>query len=124
MYQISGNVMDAATNDLLTGATITERGTTNATQTADDGSFSLNVTDDVAIIDVSYIGYDTQTFDASDVPQMIGLEQDTGLLNSFAVVAIRKNPYIAIIIAIAIVLIIVNFKTIKLWLSHPPKLPV
>ena len=56
---ITGTVVDA-TNEPVIGASVVEAGTTNGTITDLDGKFSLNVSQG-AKINVSYIGYKTQT---------------------------------------------------------------
>ena len=55
---ISGLVSD--TNGMpLAGANIIEKGTTNGVQTDFDGNFSIAVTDEDAILEISYIGFKT-----------------------------------------------------------------
>src|SRR5690606_4365969 len=49
---LRGKVLDTDNNP-LSGVTITEKGSTNATSTASDGSFSLNVTSNQSIIVIS-----------------------------------------------------------------------
>jgi TonB-linked SusC/RagA family outer membrane protein len=44
----------------LAGATVTEKGTGNVTVTKDDGSFTIQVNSDKAILVVSYVGYATK----------------------------------------------------------------
>lgn len=58
-YQVSGTITDKE-GVPLPGASIVEKGTTNGTQSDFDGNFSLDVTDENAILEVSYIGYATQ----------------------------------------------------------------
>lgn len=55
---VNGNVVDQE-GVPLPGATILEKGTTNGTQTDFDGNFSLNVTDENAVLVISYIGFAT-----------------------------------------------------------------
>jgi len=57
-WAVSGVIRD---NDgaLLPGANIVEKGTTNGTQTDFDGNFALTVTDQNAVLIVSYIGFTT-----------------------------------------------------------------
>jgi len=63
---VSGRVTDAATNSPLQGATVTERGTTTSTQTDADGKFSITVRNAQAKLEISYVGYLTQTVDATN----------------------------------------------------------
>jgi len=70
---VSGNVTDE--NGLpLPGATIIEQGTTNDTTTDFDGNYSLEVSDS-ATLEVSYVGYSTQTSNVEG-----SIEQDFQLL--------------------------------------------
>jgi len=55
---IRGTVTDEEGNP-LPGASILEKGTANGTNTDFDGNFSLNVSEEDAILVVSYIGYET-----------------------------------------------------------------
>ncbi len=56
---ISGTVLDESQIP-LGGANIVEKGTTNGTQTDFDGNFSLAVTDENTILQISYIGFETK----------------------------------------------------------------
>ena len=56
---ITGSVTDAD-GQPLPGASVLERGTSNGTQTDFDGNFTLEVTDENAVLVVSYIGFTTQ----------------------------------------------------------------
>ena len=56
---ISGTILDAAGIPVI-GANVIVKGTTNGTITDMDGKFSLEVTAD-AVLEISYIGYSTQT---------------------------------------------------------------
>jgi len=63
---VSGRVTDAATNTPLQGATVTVRGTTTSTQTDADGRFSITVANAQAKLEISYVGYLSQTVDATN----------------------------------------------------------
>src|SRR5215831_13833680 len=54
---ISGVVKDNQTGDVLIGATIAEKGTTNGTSSDANGKFSLTVKQLPATLTISYIGY-------------------------------------------------------------------
>ncbi len=56
---ISGTIIDA-NEEPLPGATVLEKGTTNGTQTDFDGRFSMVLTSADAVLQVSYIGFQTQ----------------------------------------------------------------
>lgn len=56
--QISGTVRDE--EDVLIGASVAEKGTTNGTMTDIEGRFTLSVKEN-AVIEITYIGFETQT---------------------------------------------------------------
>ena len=59
-FTVTGTILD---NDglPLPGANILEKGTTNGVQSDFDGNFSIEVSDENATLEVSYIGYATKT---------------------------------------------------------------
>ena len=57
--KISGKVVDVNGEPVI-GASIVEKGTTNGTVTNLQGDFSLSVSSDKAVIEISYIGYQPQ----------------------------------------------------------------
>ncbi len=61
---VSGRVIDGGTSTPLSGATVSERGKRNSTQTDQDGKFSLTVASSAAQLLVSYVGYVNQTVNA------------------------------------------------------------
>lgn len=83
--KITGKIIDTKGEPVI-GATIMEKGTTNGTITDFDGNFTLNVSVN-AIIDISYIGYQTQSIKA--IPGKIlaiTLKENTELLDEVVVV--------------------------------------
>ena len=83
-YQVKGVVVDAM--GPVIGAAVVQQGTTNGTSTGIDGDFVLNVPGPDAVIEISCIGYATQTFKASEVPATITLEEDTHFLDEVVVI--------------------------------------
>ena len=83
-YQVKGVVEDAM--GPVIGATVMEAGTTNGTSTGLDGDFVLKVSSANATIEISCIGYATQSFKASAVPARIVLEEDTHFLDEVVVI--------------------------------------
>ncbi|MBQ6199399.1 MAG: SusC/RagA family TonB-linked outer membrane protein [Bacteroidales bacterium] len=83
-YQVKGVVEDAM--GPVIGATVMEAGTTNGTSTGLDGDFVLRVSGANATIEISCIGYATQTFKASEVPARILLAEDTHFLDEVVVI--------------------------------------
>ncbi len=61
---VSGRVTESGSGNPLPGTTVSEKGTTNNTQTDADGKFSLTVKSASAKLVISYVGYLSQTIDA------------------------------------------------------------
>jgi TonB-linked SusC/RagA family outer membrane protein len=59
-HPISGRILDDKGNPLI-GASISEKGTTNATTSKADGAFTLNVSNENAVLVVSFVGFEEQT---------------------------------------------------------------
>ena len=57
---LSGTVVSSEDGEPIIGATVTEKGTQNATVTDIDGNYSLHVSNRNATLVVSYIGYVSQ----------------------------------------------------------------
>ncbi|WP_422081589.1 TonB-dependent receptor [Ulvibacterium sp.] len=83
---ISGTVSDE-NGQPLPGASIVEKGTTNGTQTDFDGNFSINVSDQNAILIVSYIGFATQEIPVNNQDTInIALVESTSSLDEVVVI--------------------------------------
>jgi hypothetical protein len=78
-YQVKGVVEDAL--GPVIGATVMEVGTTNGVSTGLDGDFVLTVSGADAKVEVSCIGYASQVFPASAVPEKILLGEDSTFLD-------------------------------------------
>jgi iron complex outermembrane receptor protein len=83
-YQVKGVVVDA--QGPVIGAAVVQQGTTNGTSTGIDGDYVLVVPNADAVIEISCIGYATQTFKASEVPATVFLEEDTDFLDEVVVI--------------------------------------
>jgi TonB-linked SusC/RagA family outer membrane protein len=83
---VSGVVVSADDNLPLPGASIVVTGTTTGTMTDMDGKFSLNVPADALTLEVSYIGFTTQTVNVTDAPLNIVLVAAANNLDEFVVV--------------------------------------
>ena len=79
---VSGVVKDAKGEPII-GATVTEKGTQNATVTDFDGNYSLKVKSRNATLVVSYIGFTTQEVKAGGD---VTLQEDNALLNEVVVI--------------------------------------
>jgi len=91
-YQVKGVVVDAM--GPVIGATVMEQGTTNGTPTGLDGDYILNVSSANAVVEISCIGYASQTFKASEVPATVTLSEDTNFLDEVVVIGygtVRKD---------------------------------
>ena len=83
-YEVKGVVVDAI--GPIIGATVIEQGTTNGASTGLDGDYVLTVSSANAVVEISCIGYATQTFPASAVPAVITLSEDTTFLDEVVVI--------------------------------------
>ena len=83
-YQVKGVVQDEL--GPVIGATVLEAGTLNGTSTGLDGDFLLTVPGPDTIIEVSCMGFATQSFKASEVPAVITLTSDQTFLEEVVVV--------------------------------------
>ena len=83
-YQVKGVIVDAI--GPVIGASVIEQGTTNGTSTGLDGDFALTVSSANAVVEISCIGYATQSFPASAVPATIHLAEDTAFLDEVVVI--------------------------------------
>ncbi|MBO5251209.1 MAG: TonB-dependent receptor [Bacteroidaceae bacterium] len=79
---IKGTVIDANGNPII-GANVLEKGTTNGTITDMDGKFSLDVKQG-AIINISFIGYQTQEMKAAPIMSIV-LQEDSELMEEVVV---------------------------------------
>lgn len=83
-YQVKGVVEDAM--GPVIGATVLEVGTANGVSTGLDGDYILTVSSADATVEISCIGYATQTFKASAVPARVVLTEDTNFLDEVVVI--------------------------------------
>ncbi|MGB0931778.1 MAG: SusC/RagA family TonB-linked outer membrane protein, partial [Chitinophagales bacterium] len=84
---VSGTVTNASDNTTLIGVTILEKGTVNGTVTDTDGNYSIEVTDENAMLVFSYIGYSTQEIPlAGSTNVSITMQEDVASLDEFVVV--------------------------------------
>ena len=80
--EVSGTVLDP-TGETVIGATVTEKGTTNATVTDFDGNFKLKVAEGTTLV-VSYIGFQTAEVPAKNGMQVV-LQEEANELNEVVV---------------------------------------
>ena len=100
-YEVKGVVVDEL--GPVIGAAVVEAGTTNGAVTGLDGDFSLKVSSPDAILEVSCIGYTTQTFKASEMPATITLAEDNEFLDEVVVIGygtVKKSDMTGSVVAI------------------------
>ena len=83
-YEVKGVVVDAI--GPIIGAAVVEQGTTNGTSTGLDGDYVLTVSSADAVVEISCIGYASQTFVASQMPAVVTLGEDTQFLDEVVVI--------------------------------------
>lgn len=92
--KVTGKIYDAKTKEPIIGATIVEKGTTNATVSDMNGNFTVNVTSSTSKLDISYVGYvpQRQSVKAGGV-MYVALTEDTQALDEVVVVgyAVQKK---------------------------------
>lgn len=83
-YTVEGVVVDE--QGPVIGAGVVEQGSSNGTMTDIDGRYSLKVASSDAVIEISCIGYATQSFKASEVPAQIVMSADAIFLDDVVVI--------------------------------------
>lgn len=89
--QIKGIITDAA-GQPLPSANVTEKGTTNGVTTDFDGKFSITVSNENALLVISFIGFDTQEVSVAGQSTVnVMLKETTAGLNEVVVVGYGKQ---------------------------------
>lgn len=83
-YTVQGVVVDEM--GPVIGAGVVEQGSSNGTMTDIDGRYSLKVASADALVEISCIGYATQTFRASEIPAQIVMSADAIFLDDVVVI--------------------------------------
>jgi TonB-linked SusC/RagA family outer membrane protein len=100
--EIKGNVLTAQDNLPLSGVSIAEKGTNNGVVTDIDGNFSLRVTNEDAILVISYIGFATQEVPVEGETEFnIVLEEDLNSIDEVVIVGFGKQKKISLTGAIS-----------------------
>lgn len=86
MITVKGSVKDAS-GEALIGVSILVKGTTNGTVTDIDGNFTLQAPRGAAL-EISYIGYATQTVTVTGAPLRIVMKEDSEQLEEVVVTAL------------------------------------
>lgn len=83
---VTGRVLDAKGEPVI-GATILEKGTTNGTVSDFDGNFSLNVSNNNAVLHISYVGFQSKSVKATLGKILsVEMEEDSKLLDEVTIV--------------------------------------
>lgn len=99
---LDGQIVDQAGEPII-GANILEQGTTNGVITDIDGKYRLNVKAG-STIQVTYIGFTTQSFKASQMPSIVKMSEDNKTLQEVVVVGYgsqRKSDLTGGIVAVS-----------------------
>ncbi len=83
-YEVKGTIVDEL--GPVIGATVMEQGTTNGTSTDLDGNYILKVSSADAIVEISCIGYASQSFKASEMPATVTVSEDALFLDDVVVI--------------------------------------
>jgi iron complex outermembrane receptor protein len=86
----TGKVVDKNTNAPIPGVNILEQSMKNGTISKTDGSFSLMVTSEEAVVKFSFIGYISKTMKVKEAPPAIALEESFMELNQVVVSSSRE----------------------------------
>jgi TonB-linked SusC/RagA family outer membrane protein len=84
-FTLKGKITDVSTGEQLVGVSVVVKGTTTGTQTDANGEFSLSVSPN-SILQISYVGYLTQTIAASSQYYAIKLAAAANDLNQVVVI--------------------------------------
>lgn len=98
---VIGNVKDA-TGEFIIGASILVKGTTNGTITDIDGDFSISGVEKGSVLEISYIGYVTQSITVNnEKPINVILKEDSETLEEVVVVGygVQKKSVVTASIA-------------------------
>lgn len=88
---VTGKVLDGGNSQPLQGATITAKGSTTATQTDADGSFSIKVSETTKTIIISFVGYETKEVSVTGAVSNLDIRMDkTGVLTEISVTGTRN----------------------------------
>ncbi len=83
-YKVRGKVADLS--GPIIGAAVIELGTSNGTTTGLDGDFEMVVLSPDSPVEISCIGYQSQSFPASRLPSLVILKEDSQYLDEVVVI--------------------------------------
>jgi len=101
--EVKGVVVDASGLPVI-GATVAEVGTVNGTMTDIQGQYSLTVTDNNSVVEISFIGYKTVQLVATSAElARVTLQEDAMALDELVVIgygSVKKNDMTGSVIAV------------------------
>jgi len=84
--RVTGKVINQSDNQPIVGATVQEKGTTNATQTANDGSFAITVGNNARLV-ITVVGYAAQEVAVNGRNNLsVSMQTASGSLNEVVVI--------------------------------------
>jgi len=84
--RVTGKVINQADNQPIVGATVQEKGTTNATQTINDGTFAINVPGNATLV-ITVVGYTGQEVPVNGRTNIsLSLQSASGSLSEVVVI--------------------------------------
>lgn len=102
-FKVTGVVVDNTGLPAI-GASVVEQGTTNGTTTDLDGSYTLTVKSAQSVIEISYVGYKSQTLVASSSElARVTLQEDLQTLDEVVVIgygSVKKNDMTGSVVAV------------------------
>jgi len=98
---ITGIVISSEDESSLPGASILEVGTSNGTATDLDGRFSLTVSSDASLLEVSFLGYRTEEIPITENDITIFLREDANSLDEVIIVGYGTQKKSDLISAVA-----------------------
>ncbi len=98
---VSGVVKDA-TGDTVIGASVLEKGTTNGTISDLNGQFKIKVSNDKAVLQISFVGYQTQEISlAGKTDITVVMQDDSKILDEVVVVGYGQQKKESVVGAIS-----------------------
>lgn len=101
--KVTGTITEAGTGMPIPGANIMEKGTNNGTVTDFDGNFELQVADEDAILEISYLGFESQEVEVESDKEFyeIIMESSSESLEDVVVVGFGKQKKESVVSSIS-----------------------
>ena len=89
--KITGKITEKKNNASMAGVSVMEKGTSNGTRTAEDGTFTLTTKTAKAVLVVSFVGYQQQEITVGTKSAFdISMEESAGGLNDMVVIGYQN----------------------------------